>query len=120
MTWNYRVMNTEHTLGEDNHHEHTATIHEVHYGDGDVSYTGEITPIGTGETQHEALLSLKCELLHMIEAVDYVLQNKTSVFDYANIETHVAVAESELKKALIPKYNVFDPDDDYMDEKYDE
>lgn len=98
--------------------EYSATIHEVYYSEKGVGSTDEISPLGTGETPEEALQSLKFELQRMLESVQFVLDGKTVIYDYKNKETHDPGAESIVSKELKARYNVIDPDDDYMDEKY--
>lgn len=115
--WNNRVMIEPYTY-EDGAVELTATVHEVYYMDDGVGYTSPIAPAGTGETQTEALESLKLELQLMLEAVEHAIQNKTTVFDYDNPETHNPGAPSLVMREYEAKNRPLDEDDAYMDEKY--
>lgn len=117
--WNNRVMIEPYTF-EDGAVELTATVHEVYYMKEGVGYTSPISPAGTGETELAALEELKLELQLMLEAVDYAIQNKTSVFDYDNPETHNPGAPSLIMREHEAKNAVLDKDDAYMAEKYDE
>jgi predicted RNase H-like HicB family nuclease len=98
--------------------EYSATIHEVYYTKEGVASTDEISPMGCGETPTEALQALKDELQLMLESVQYVMDGKTSLYDYENSVTHDPGAKSLVSKELKARYSVIDPDDDYMDEKY--
>jgi len=114
--WNNRVEVTRTEI--ENYVEFSASIIEVYYEPKSVGSTGEIAPMGTGETEHDAILDLKAELERMLESVNFVLEGKTSVYNYQDTSTHNPGAKSELVKSLTPRYNVIDPDDDYMDEKH--
>lgn len=96
-----------------------ATVHEVYYMEDGVGHTSPIAATGTGSTQTEALESLKLELQLMLEAVEHALQNKTSVFDYGNPETHNPGEPSLIMREYEAKNRPLDADDAYMDEKYD-
>ncbi|QXO12645.1 hypothetical protein pEaSNUABM49_00404 [Erwinia phage pEa_SNUABM_49] len=116
MSWNNRVSIHEHTY-QDGEKESTATVHEVYYTDDGVMFSAAIAPQGSGSNSTEALQELKLELQLMLEAVEYALDGKTSIFDYDNKDTHDAGEHSE----IIRKRNevkVLDPDDVYLDEKY--
>lgn len=116
MTWNHRIIINEDSY-PDGEKEFSATVHEVFYNlENQVGYSGSITPIGTGETKEQALKELHFELKLMMEAVELVIDGKTMIFDYNDIKTHIPGEPS----ILVPRYNVIDPDDDYMNEKYDE
>ncbi|SOK59211.1 hypothetical protein [Yersinia phage fHe-Yen9-03] len=116
MSWNNRVIINEHTY-IDGEKESTATMHEVHYTADGVMFSGVLFPQGSGTDSTEALQALKLELQMMLEAVEFVLDGKTSIFDYDNKDTHDAGEHSE----IIRKRNevkVLDRDDAYLDEKY--
>lgn len=117
--WNNRVMIEPYTenSGET---EFTATVHEVYYMHKGVSYTNPIAPAGSGETELVALAELKLELQLMLEAVDFAIENKTSVFDYNNPETHSPGAPSLVMREHKAQNAVLDKDDAYLDEKYGE
>lgn len=113
--WNNRVMIEPYTH-TDGTVEHTATVHEVFYMEDGVGYTSPVAPSGTAETKVEALKELKMELELMLEAVNFAIEDKTSVFDYDNIETHNPGAHSvvmrEYKATNPEKFSVLDKDDD--------
>ena len=119
--WNNRVMVSEHTYPCGTK-EFAATVHEVHYTNDDNStgYTEEIAPMGVGESTEQALVGLKAELELMLEAVEFAIQGKTSIFDYEKPETHNPGEQSLVMRMRNAKDEVLDKDDAYMAEKYDE
>lgn len=110
--WNNRVEITK--TESDNFVEFSASIVEVYYGFSGVSNTGEIAPMGTGETEHQAILGLKEELERMLESVNFVLEGKTSVYNYLDSSTHHPGEPS----SVVKKNEVLDADDAFMDERY--
>lgn len=115
--WNNRVMIEPYTH-TDGTVEFTATVHEVYYMEEGVGYSNAIAPAGTGETTVAALEELKLELQLMLESVDHAIQNKTSVFDYDNPETHNPGAPSLVMREHNAKNAVLDKDDEFMNERY--
>ena len=63
--WNNRVEVTKTEM--DDYTEFSASIIEVYYEPNAVGNTGEIAPMGTGETEREAILDLKAELERMLD-----------------------------------------------------
>lgn len=84
--WNNRVEITK--TESDDFVEFSASIIEVYYEPNAVSNTDEIAPMGTGETEREAILDLKAELERMLESVNFVLEGKTSVYNFLDRSTH--------------------------------
>lgn len=120
MSWNNRVQINEFEYPNGTK-EYSATIHEVFYDiERGVGSTGEIAPEGSGSTKEDALNSLKFNLELMLEAVNFVIDGKTTVYDYENKETHNPGATSQVMRDYKARNAVLDKDDAYMDEKYDE
>ncbi|AFC21840.1 hypothetical protein GAP32_388 [Cronobacter phage vB_CsaM_GAP32] len=121
MSWNNRVQIDEHQY-PDGTKEYCATIHEVFYDieRGVGSTAAAITPMGSAFSKEEAIESLKFNLELMLEAVNFVIEGKTTVYDYENKETHNPGASSLVIRKYDAKNAVLDKDDAYMDEKYDE
>lgn len=88
MSWNNRVIITE-SKYPNGSTEKVAQIHEVYYNDGKSGQTENPScPIGTGDTNLEAVKELKKSLLLQLEAVEYVLNGDTSIYDENDISTH--------------------------------
>lgn len=119
MSWNNRVEINKYE-NTDGSTEYTAYIVEVHYTDGKVGGTGEISPMGSASTEKDAVLELKAELERMLESVQFVIDGKTTIYDYENKETHNPGAKSIVSEELKARYNVIDPDDAYRDEQDEE
>lgn len=116
MSWNNRVQVQKYTHA-DGTEEFTATVHEVFYDAiKGVGGTDAISPQGEGNTSIEAVQSLKLELQLMLEAVDFVLEGKTSIYDHDVVSTRDPGAKSEIIQSQ--KSDVLDRDDDFMDERY--
>lgn len=116
--WNNRVEVTKTEM--DDYTEFSASIIEVYYEPNAVGSTSEIAPMGTGETEQEAILELKAELERMLESVNFVLEGKTSVYNLLDRSTHNPGAESVVAKEYEARYGGIDPDDAYMDEQNEE
>lgn len=112
MSWNNRVV-VEPFTHKDGTVEHTASIVEVYYGE-KVGGTGDITPSGSGFTERDAILDLKGSLELMLEAVNFVLNDETTVYNFNDVSTHNPGARSK----IIRRQEFLDRDDDFMDERY--
>ncbi len=112
MPWNNRVQIDTYTH-TDQSVEYTASIVEVFYGD-KVGSTDDVTPVGSGASERDAVLELKNSLELMLESVNYVLSGKTPVFCPNDESTHIPGEPSQ----YIRRQEFLDRDDAFMNERY--